>query len=410
MADKTLEQMYIAAYNRVKSAATAADYQEAITLLKKCNGFADSESMIQQCEKALFRLSQEETYQNALSLSEKRDVVFLRKAETLFEELGDYKDSMRRLSNVRIKIAKQSSGDPESVEIVCPKCGHINHGGSCCSKCGAPFQKTEPAGNHRKRNLLIIGSIALLALVIGIAVFVHQSDLDEPIYDDEQSELSSDDISGTSYDDIIAQYQRVIDFDFDPETYNERLTSDYYNYCYIANTPLFYRAKGPVEITISYALCDINRDEIDELIIQMNDGTLIDIFTMSSEGAVSLFGEFFDMYDSDSPRTKYPVEGYEYASALGYRENVAILSSGEMLYESSWPGSTQWYSYTLPPHETAVTLNYGVSMEGSNYYELLPDGSKHSCTQQKYDDISSEMDQTIYSDSNMMKMDFSPIS
>ena len=200
MADKTLEQMYIAAYNRIKNAATAADYREAITLLKKCNGFADSESMIQQCEEALYRLSQEETYQNALSLSEKRDVVFLRKAETLFEELGDYKDSMRRLGNVRIKIAKQSSGDPENVEIVCPKCGHINHGGSCCSKCGAPFQKAEPAGNHRKRNLLILSSIALLALVIGIAVFAHQSDSDEPIYDDdEQSELSSDDISGTDY-------------------------------------------------------------------------------------------------------------------------------------------------------------------------------------------------------------------
>ena len=198
MADKTLEQMYIAAYNRIKTAATAADYQEAITLLKKCNGFADSESMIQQCEEALYRLSQEETYQNALSLSEKRDVALLRKAEALFEELGDYKDSRQRLGNVRIKIAKRNGSDSENVEIVCPKCGHINHGGTCCSKCGTPFQKTESAGNHRKRNFLILGSIALLALVIGIAVFAHQSDIDDSIYDeDEYSELSSDDISGT---------------------------------------------------------------------------------------------------------------------------------------------------------------------------------------------------------------------
>ena len=157
MADKELEQLYISAYNRIKNAKTAADYQDAITLLKKCNGFADSESMIQQCEEALYRLSQEETYQNALSLSEKRDVVFLRKAEALFEELGDYKDSMRRLDNVRIKIAKQSGGDPENVEIVCPKCGHINHGGPCCNKCGAPLNAIDGTkGGNKKKTIFLL--------------------------------------------------------------------------------------------------------------------------------------------------------------------------------------------------------------------------------------------------------------
>ena len=214
MADKTLEQMYIAAYNRIKTAATAADYQEAITLLKKCNGFADSESMIQQCEEALYGLSQEETYQNALSLSEKRDVALLRKAEALFEELGDYKDSRQRLGKVRIKIAKRNGGDPEKIEIVCPKCGHINHGGLHCSKCGAPFQKTEPAGNHRKWNLLILGSIALLALAIGIAVFVHQSDIDEDRNDEYETSIPDgaiEDMDNIAFGRAYVLYEQSLD-------------------------------------------------------------------------------------------------------------------------------------------------------------------------------------------------------
>ena len=324
MADKTLEQMYIAAYNRIKTAATAADYQEAITLLKKCNGFADSESMIQQCEEALYGLSQEETYQNALSLSEKRDVVFLRKAETLFEELGDYKDSMRRLGNVRIKIAKQSGGDPESVEIVCPKCGHINHGGSCCSKCGAPFQKTEPAGNHRKRNLLILGSIALLALAIGIAVFAHQSDSDEPIYDDdEQSELSSDDISGTNYNKQGAYTDVYLDYIDDIIEGADGAESGKLVY-YLSDQDYPAPDGMPARVLYDrYGIADIDGDGIEELIIFLID------YSSNIEEVMTIL-----RYDPSAGELKdiggsFCLDDYNYKGIKFYDNGVIAASHGD---------------------------------------------------------------------------------
>ena len=257
----------------------------------------------------------------------------------------------------------------------------------------------------RKKGIFIAASCALLLLVLVILILDARSTQDRLPDMTPEEYINITVNTAADYQNIIDQYRRLEDINYDMDRYYELLKSDYSDYCYITYCAMDKNNLGKANEDLCYAKIDINQDGILELIIAATDGTIYDIFTESESGAVSLFGKFYGDDDPNSIITT-PKEGYTYDTGLGYRQVATIDKEGH-IFHFVFAGMTNcFFEYTLPEKATELHLVHGTQSEDQKYRELLENGEVEVCSDKKYVLLRDEMMEYTDKESNLMNIHY----
>ena len=118
----------------------------------------------------------------------------------------------------------------------------------------------------RKKSAKVTAALLIIVFLASVGLLLTFRDKHQPSDDLVLADALSND--HYEYKDIIAQYQRMAYIGYNYEAFQSKLESEYVNYCYIADGPFFFTAKGGNNSIVGYSIMDINSDDVDELIMK----------------------------------------------------------------------------------------------------------------------------------------------